>query len=335
MLPNDSDPPFPPPLTWTARDRSVGCGSGAPRALPPTVDPMPVVEEGQVVGATSSKGVRGRQWRVSLLIAATIVALGGCGSSAARKNTAVPTASPPQTISGLTYADRSPLQQLDLYLPRPAARPAPLVIWIHGGGWRVGDKNAITEANDTLLPVPKPTGCADVVQVQTPNLVTLTAMGYAVAAVNYRLNQNPVAAVQDAKAAVRFLRVNARRYHLDPSRFAAWGDSAGGYSAIMLGLTGGPHSVFDDPTLGNPHASSTVQAVIDWFGPTDSSSMPTPFSPAEDPFAYISTHRRLSPFMIANGSADCVVPPREARHLYTALTNTGAVASLAILPGAE
>jgi acetyl esterase/lipase len=151
---------------------------------------------------------------------------------------------------------------------------------------------------------------------------------------NYRLDLDPIAAVQDAKAAVRFLRANATRYHLDPDRFAAWGNSAGGYSALMLGITAGHHTIFDDPRLGDPNVSSAVQAVVDWYGATELSDLPGRHVPAENPFPYIAGTRSLPPFRIAHGDADCIVPVQHSRDLETALRKVGAVSTLVILRGA-
>jgi acetyl esterase/lipase len=285
----------------------------------------------------SPYGAPVRRLPALLLAAATVIALGGCPAPTSQKAAATPTAggSPASNVLNLAYANTSPEQRLDLYLPRQAASPAPLVVWVHGGGWRTGDKSSINSGFDPSVPPPKPQDCTDIVEVQVPDVAALTAKGYAVAGLNYRLNRDPVAAEQDAKAAVRFLRANAPRYHLDPDRFAAWGDSAGGYTVIMLGVTGGQHTVFDDPSLGNPDVPATVQAVVDWFGPTDSSSMPGNVGKAESPYTYISAGRSLPPFMIAHGDADCIVPPQQSRHLYDALTKAGGVATLTILPGAH
>jgi acetyl esterase/lipase len=270
------------------------------------------------------------------LVIAAAVALGGCtASSPSEADSAKPVATAARTLYDLAYAGASPQQQLDLYLPARAANPAPLVIWVHGGGWHTGDKSSIGARYDPSASPPTPTNCTDIVQVQVPDVVALTAKGYAVASVNYRLDRDPVAAVKDAKAAVRFLRANAAGYHLDPDRFAAWGDSAGGYTVIMLGVTGGQHTVFDDPTLGNPEVSSAVRAVVDWFGPTEASNMPGNVGTAESPYTYIVAGRSLPAFRIAHGDADCIVPARQSRLLYAALTKAGGVATLTILPGAH
>ncbi|WP_170324060.1 alpha/beta hydrolase [Cryptosporangium phraense] len=122
------------------------------------------------------------------------------------------------------------------YLPA-GGRAAPLVVWIHGGGWRTGDKSGLNLRYDPSVEPRKPATCNGVVQVQSPDVSALNSAGYAVAAINYRLDHDPVTAVRDAKAAVRFLRSNAARYHLDPGRFGVWGDSAGG----ILGDHGRPH----------------------------------------------------------------------------------------------
>jgi acetyl esterase/lipase len=94
--------------------------------------------------------------------------------------------------------------------------------------------------------------------------------GYAVVAINYRLSwEAPFPAlVQDAKAAVRWIRANASRYEFDPLRIAAWGGSAGGYLASMLGTTASIPEL-EDLAMGNPERPSNIQAVIAWFGPTD------------------------------------------------------------------
>lgn len=273
------------------------------------------------------------------LAVALALILGACQSSSSgssRSATASSSGFSTQSLSDLTYATKSSAEQLDLRLPtRAQARPVPVVIWFHGGGWRVGDKSQIADSYDPAVVPPKPTRCDQVVQVQVPDAAALQASGYAVASVNYRLTQDPIAAVQDAKAAVRYLRANAARYHLDPQRFAAWGDSAGGYTVIMLGVTGSRHTLFDDPALGNPNVSSTVQAVVDWFGPTDSSQIPGQLGSEASPFTYITAGSALPPFKIANGDADCVVPAASSRRLYTALTSVGSVATLTILPGAR
>jgi acetyl esterase/lipase len=241
--------------------------------------------------------------------------------------------SPPiePTITDLSYAEKSPMEKLDLYLPAQQSSLAPVVIWIHGGGFMVGDKSEMPRRN--FGPPPEPVGRRGPYQIQVPDVAALTAKGYAVVSINYRLGTSmgaaAVPAVQDGKAAVRFLRANAAKYHLDPGKFAVWGDSAGGYMAAMLGTTGDQPTIFDDPSLGNADVSSAVQAAVVWFG-------------AEDRFYnldlhidhYLPTAKSLPAFKIANGDADLVISPAQAQRLQDALTKAGATSTLTILHGA-
>jgi acetyl esterase/lipase len=166
-----------------------------------------------------------------------------------------------QTISGVTYGtyvdgngQTQPLA-LDLVLPA-VATPTPLVVWIHGGGWLSGSRTPI------------PSG-----------VTALCSRGYAVASVDYRLTTTAIwpAQIQDVKGAVRFLRAHAGTYNLDPDRFAAWGTSAGGHLAAMLGTAGDvPMATVGNITVdlegstgGNLGVSSRVQAAVDWYGATD------------------------------------------------------------------
>jgi len=146
------------------------------------------------------------------------------------------------------YAALSPAQKLDIYLPDEGEGPFPVILSIHGGAFMGCDKS------DAQV---------------TPMLEGLKR-NYAVVAVNYRLSWEAVfpALVQDAKAAVRWVRANARQYHLDPKRIAAWGGSAGGYQSSMLGTSAGIPEL-EDPSLGNPDQPCNIQAVVSWYGPTD------------------------------------------------------------------
>ena len=134
-------------------------------------------------------------------------------------------------------------QKLDLYVPE-VGENLPLIIWVHGGAWRGGDK-------------------AHYVRME------YLKAGYAGASINYRLSQHAIfpAQIEDVKAAVRWLRTNAETYRLDPNRFAAWGSSAGGHLVAMLGTAG---DVAEFEVGENLKVSSRVQAVVDYFGPTTS-----------------------------------------------------------------
>jgi len=146
------------------------------------------------------------------------------------------------------YADLSPAQKLDIYLPDEGAGLFPVIVSIHGGAFM---------------------GC-DKADIQVLPMLEGLKRGYAVVAVNYRLSWEATfpALVHDVKAAVRWIRANAGRYYLDPDRIAAWGSSAGAYLASMLGTSAGVREL-EDLSLGNPQQPSHVQAVVAWFGPTD------------------------------------------------------------------
>ncbi len=148
----------------------------------------------------------------------------------------------------LAYATLSPAQRLDLYWPSEGSGPFPVIVSIHGGAFLGGDKR-----DDQVRP-----------------MLEGLARGYAVASLNYRLSGEAhfPALIHDAKAAIRWLRANSAAYRLDPTRFAAWGGSAGGYLALMVGLTANRPDL-DDLSLGAPEETCAVQAVVDWFGPTD------------------------------------------------------------------
>jgi acetyl esterase/lipase len=151
-------------------------------------------------------------------------------------------------VLDISYASMSPAQKLDIYLPDGERRLYPVILSIHGGAFMGCDKS----------------------DAQVMPMLEGLKRGYAVVALNYRLSweaQFP-ALVQDAKAAVRWVRANAQTFNFDPGKIAAWGGSAGGYLSSILGTSAGIPDL-EDLTLGNPDQPCTVQAVVDWFGPTD------------------------------------------------------------------
>ena len=151
-------------------------------------------------------------------------------------------------IYDIPYASQSEAQKLDLYFPNEGEGPFPTIVYFHGGGFFMRDKK----------------------DDQCQAFLYLTRKGFAVASCNYRLTgEAPFPAnVYDTKTAVRFLRANAGKYNLDPERFVAAGQSAGGYLVAMLAATGG-RPILEDFLTGNPDTSSAVQACIDWFGCSD------------------------------------------------------------------
>lgn len=151
-------------------------------------------------------------------------------------------------ILDIPYAFMSPMQKLDIYFPDDLRGPYPVIVSIHGGAFMGCDKS----------------------DMQVMPMLEGLKRGYAVAAINYRLSWEAKfpALVQDAKAAIRWIRANAERYELNSHRIAAWGGSAGGYLASMLGVSAGIPEL-EDLGLGNPEQPCNVQAVVAWFGPTD------------------------------------------------------------------
>jgi acetyl esterase/lipase len=247
----------------------------------------------------------------------------------------------PRVIKDVEYARAGELSlRLDLYLPEGQG-PHPLIVWIHGGAFRSGDKGGIFWS-----PMPRQ-----------------TERGYAVASINYRLSGQATfpALVYDCKAAIRWLRANAGKYGLRADRIVVAGESAGGHLSALLGTSGGVKEL-DDLAMGNPSESSRVQGVVDFFGPTDFLQMdsgvpaacPNPMvhkaadSPESqllgctitscpekvkvaNPITYIG--KDGPPFLILHGTGDCLVPSTQSQLLYDALLKAGVKASLHLLPG--
>ena len=135
--------------------------------------------------------------------------------------------------------------KLDLYLPEKTDTKPPLVVFIHGGSWQKGSyKNC--------------------------SVAWLAEHGYAVASIGYRFSDLAIwpAQVHDCKGAIRWLRAHANEYGYDATRIGAIGTSAGGYLVAMLAVTGREANLEGD-IGGNLDQNSKIQAVVDYFGPTD------------------------------------------------------------------
>lgn len=148
-------------------------------------------------------------------------------------------------VENLQYAEVNgkPLL-LDLYLPEKP-EGSPLVVWVHGGGWKSGSK-------------------------QRCFLKWLANFGYTIASINYRLVDVAKwpAQLHDCKAATRWLRANAKTYGYNPDCVIAAGSSAGGHLVALLGTTG-DNDELEGTVGGNGEQSSRVQAVVDYYGATD------------------------------------------------------------------
>lgn len=226
-----------------------------------------------------------------------------------------------------------PRQRLDLLLPknRSADKPLPVIVAIHGGAWLGGDKRQVIG-----------------------RLIPLVASGrYAGVSVGYRLSQDAIwpAQIHDCKAAIRWIRGNAKKYNLDPEKIGAIGWSAGGHLVAMLGTAGDVPEL--EGKLGEyAGESSRVSCVVNFFGPTDfltigdypsqiqhysadapearllggpipdnrekaRSASPITFVSADDP-----------PFLMIHGTEDPLVPHQQSVVLKEALAKVGVPAAV-------
>ena len=208
-------------------------------------------------------------------------------------------------------------------------KPVPVLVFIHGGAWRAGDK---ARSRKMLQPVVK--------------------AGYVGVTVNYRLSGTAKfpAQIEDCKAAVRFVRKHAPEWGGDPDRIGVYGTSAGGHLAALLGVSNGAAEL--EGSLGETDASSDVQAVCDWFGPADLTTFhgEAPRSvemvsqllggdPKDKPDAarlaspvtYVD--KSDPPFLIIHGDNDPTVPVGQSRALYEKLAAAKVDAELVIVPG--
>jgi acetyl esterase/lipase len=165
---------------------------------------------------------------------------------------------------------------------------------------------------------------------------------------NYRFSQHALfpAQICDCKAAVRWVRKNAHAYGLDPDHIGAWGSSAGGHLVALLGTTSGIKDW--DGNGPDSEISSQVQAVVDWFGPTDFLTIGTketrtrllggdPLSIREKaiqagPITYVSSN--AAPFLIMHGDKDTTVPLSQSQTFAEALRHAGADVTFLVVKGA-
>ena len=237
--------------------------------------------------------------------------------------------------------------QLDLYLPAPTPDPVPAIVYFHGGGWSVGTRRRFGRAFKSWQP---------------SALERVAAAGFAVATVDYRLSSEAVfpAQLHDAKAAVRWVRANAARLNVDPTRIVAWGESAGGHIAALVGVTGDRSDL--EGNVGDMEFSSSVCAVVEHYAPTDLLAAAAQRHPASDadpnspdspesrligaaltdrpdlaraasPVTY--AHAGAPPFHIHHGTEDRMVPFGQAESLAAALRAVGVPVELVAVDGAD
>jgi acetyl esterase/lipase len=220
--------------------------------------------------------------------------------------------------------------KLDLAMPGDGAGPFPAVVCIHAGGW-IGGKR----------------------QEMSQTIRTLAGRGYVAVSPDYRLATAQArfpAQVEDCKAAVRWLRANAAKYKIDPDHIGAVGFAAGGHLACMLGVTDKDDGL--EGSGGNAEASSRVQAVVSFFGPTDltakdwgldvSARNLIPLlggTAAEKPDAYRKASpltyagKNTAPLLLFHGASDKMVPVDQSRRLAEKVESAGGDARLVVVEG--
>lgn len=240
---------------------------------------------------------------------------------------------------------------MDIWLPRTAAGPVPVVVWIHGGAFQLGDRRELppTFAPESVFRL-------------------LNEAGIACATVDYRhaLEAPFPAQLHDLKAAVRYLREHADTLGIDAGRIGAWGESAGGHLAALLGLTG--HRDDLEGGLGVQGHSSAVSAVVDFYGVSSLPDMPAMNIPpgmmngplsaavpdgmtlepgpmlvggtadaallaAASPLGYVTAE--APPFLLIHGDSDGLVPLSQSELLAATLADANVRHELITIRGGD
>ncbi len=219
---------------------------------------------------------------------------------------------------------------LDVYSPETSLTTAPAIIFIHGGGWSGGDKSSFTKL-----------------------ATTAATAGVVAFSINYRLTKNGTnlypAALDDSQRAVRWIRANAAKYNVNPTRIGAIGDSAGGHLVALLGM----RDTRDNSDVSLSKFSSKVSCVVDMYGPTDFTLPVSEASPivlsilkgflgktqAEAPELYKDASpitwvsSKAAPFLIMHGTKDPLVPISQSEKLRDALEKAGVEVTYEAMPG--
>ncbi len=238
-----------------------------------------------------------------------------------------------EVLSNIAYAVQSEAQKLDLIRDKTRSPgPSPLVVFIHGGGWKSGDKRPFPALFEKLVEA-----------------------GFVCASINYRLSGEakfPTQAV-DCKTAIRYLRAKSGEFGIDPERIGVWGSSAGGHLSAFLGATGDLETF----KKGGDHISQSdrVQAVCDFFGPTDFLKMKGYLSRIDhmgedspesellggsveknpeaaksaSPLTYLDAGD--PPFLIMHGDKDELVPISQSELLFEALKAKGVTSRFVVV----
>ncbi|QDV22958.1 alpha/beta hydrolase [Aureliella helgolandensis] len=224
---------------------------------------------------------------------------------------------------------------LDVYVPQNVASPPPLIVWIHGGGWRGGSK-------------------------AKPPIRRVTECGYALASISYRFSDQAIfpAQLHDCKGAIRWLRAHQKNYGYNAEWIGVAGSSAGGYLAVFLGVAAGDVAL-EGEVGGNLQESSRVQAVVDYFGPTDfvlrgATQPEVAYSEKAGSFALLGGLKRgkidpqleraasaayyveptAPPILVFHGENDKLVLPSQSERIVEAYQAAGVPAELVRVAGA-
>jgi acetyl esterase/lipase len=228
---------------------------------------------------------------------------------------------------------------VDIYMPAKAVGPKPLILYIHGGGWVAGH----TRHSGALSDFPAV-------------LARLASEGFVVASLEYRLAAEAPfpAQLQDARAALRFLKSNAARYGIDPARSGVWGGSAGGHLAALTAMTCGVSALDPAQTKAAP-GSECVQAAVTWYGVFDFAALAASrpgqadaaaarllackgpctaadYAPAS-PVTYIDA--KDPPFLLIHGDDDQTVPVAQSHLAEAKLKAAGVPVESIYIPGVD
>ncbi|MEU9194607.1 alpha/beta hydrolase [Streptomyces hundungensis] len=235
-------------------------------------------------------------------------------------------------LRGVPYAYRAGVRplELDLWLPAETHGPLPVVLYLHGGGWRGGTRTEMAPRFRQWSPDP---------------FARLAQAGFAVASVDYRLSGEAVhpAQLDDATAALGWLNARADELGLDMRRTVAWGESAGAHLAALLALT------------------TPLSGCVTWYGPTDLTTLPGQCPPgaydaadpasrealligaaiadapdrARDASPVAHVHADAPPFLVLHGTEDRLIPLAQGEQLTAALRQVGARVDFRPIPGAD
>ena len=255
-----------------------------------------------------------------------------------------------QTISDIVYAQKSTLDYdnvplyMDIWRPK-GINQLPVVLFVTGGGFIASNRSRLPQLR-----------------------MFLAEAGYCVATISYRVTPEAIfpAPIEDVKSAIRYLKVHADELKINPDKISVVGDSAGGYLASFVGVTNGI-TEFDKGE--NLHVSSSIQAAVNLYGPTDLSKKADGLSDKikeryesaasttclfingipglniknfdlntgelmrrANPINYI--HEKSAPMLLMHGEKDQVVSPNQTDILYQALRRNGVEAHRYIIPEA-